>query len=393
MKRCVKGVLLAAGMVSLCAGGTSVAQTDDGPATVKALGEPDMAALIKADGIRESSQPVREILKNWHRPKKVVVFTDKNPGRLAWLREVVPADVKLVEVKNTEQGLKEVADADAVITRSCTKAMINAAGPNFEWMHVNTTGVEGCFTGDPIPEKIKPDGTVVVTNRTRIDGLAVGYHGFALMVALSRGLEVYARRDDRGNYPPFDHNQFWEMNGRTVLVVGLGGIGSVFAKHAHDLGMHVIATNGSIPNPLPAYVEHVGLPGDLLDLAPKADVVVSCVPLTTTTTGMFNAAFFAKMKRGAMFLNITRDKVVVEPDLVAAIKSGQVGSAGLDDYDRRPDNPLYALPTVLLTPHTGAQDGLEVNGAEDAWALARENLRRFVNGDKLLSLVDPAKGY
>jgi len=96
-----------------------------------------------------------------------------------------------------------------------------------------------------------------------------------------------------------------------------------------------------------------------------------------------------------MFINVTRGEEMVEADLVAAAKSGQVGAVGLDDYDRRPDNPLLTLPYALLTPHISSQasdTGMDLGG-EVTWELARENLRRFVAGDKLLALIDPAKGY
>jgi phosphoglycerate dehydrogenase-like enzyme len=398
MRNCVTTLLLAAGLIALSASGPLLAQTNQRrpPAPVSTpLPEPDMAALIRQQGIPESDQPVRVFLKNWHRPKKIVVFPDNNSNRMAWLREVVPADIKLVEATSTQDGLKELADADAQLGNICNKPMVNAGGPNFEWIQDNHTGVDACFAGDGVPAKIRPAGTVVVTNIQHVISGSVGYHAVALMMALSRGMEIYARDDPTGKFPTIDHSQLWEMPGRTILVVGLGGIGSTIARLSHDLGMHVIATNATLPNPVPDYVEHVGLPDELMDLAPRADVVASGLPLTPQTQGIFNAAFFAKLKHGAMFINVTRGEENVEADMVAALKSGQLGSVGLDDYDRRPDNPLFTIPTALLTPHISAQasDTDMDLGGEVTWQLARENLRRFINGDKLLSVVDPARGY
>ncbi len=359
------------------------------------LAEPDVAELVRSLGIVQSDLPVREFLKTWHPPKKIVVFPDNNTNRMAWLREVVPADVQLVEARTPEEGMKELKDADAQLGNICTKAFVNATGPNFEWVQDNHDGVDACFLGADVPSKIKPGGTVVVTNIQRVASSIVGYHAISLMMALSRGLEVYARDDMTGNFPRIDPNQLWDLHGRTLLVAGLGGIGSTVARAAHDLGMHVIATNGSIPKTIPDYVEHVGLPGELLALAPKADVVVSGLPLTAETKGVFNAAFFAAMKHGAMFINVTRGEEVIEPDLVAALKSGQVGSAGLDVSNSLEGNPLLAIPTVLMTPHmSGQASGTEINlGGEVTWQLARENLRRFIAGDRLLSVVNPARGY
>ena len=395
MRYSVKAIMLATGLLGLLAGGDALAQGRAAPPVSTPLPETDMPTLIRTLGIPESAQPVREFLKTWHKPKKIVVFPDNNTNRMAWLREVVPADVQLIEAKTPEEGIKLLKDADAQLGNICNKPFVNATGPNFEWVQDNHTGVDACFTGADVPAKIKPGGGVVVTNIQRVISGAVGYHSFALMVALSRGLEVYARNDPTGTFPPIDRDQLWSMQGRTLLVAGLGGIGSTHARLAHALGMKVIATNATIPATIPDYVDHVGLPGELLDLAPQADVVASGLPLTPETTGIFNAAFFAKMKKGAMFINVTRGEEHVEADLVEAVKSGQVGAVGLDDFNRRPDNPLLTLPHVLLTPHISAQAvDTDFNlGGQVTWDLARENLKRFVNGDKLLSVIDPARGY
>ena len=387
-------LILAASVMVSCIGSERVmaqgARERPGVSPVSTpLPEPDMPALIRSLGMPESREPVKVFLKNWHRPKKIVVFPDNNTNRMAWLREVVPPDVKLVAADRADAtALKELKDADAQLGAICTKALTNAGGPNFEWVQDNHEGVDACFMGDAVPAKIKPGGTVVVTNIQRVISTAVGYHAVALMLALSRGLETYAREDVTGNFfPRLDPNRLWELKGRTLLVAGLGGIGSTVARAAHDMGMHVIATNGSVPSPLPDYVEYVGLPGELLDLAPKADVVVSGLPLTPATTGIFNAAFFAKMKHGAMFINVTRDEEVIEPDLLAALQSGQVGSAGLDAISSLDANPLLKAPNILVTPHmSGQASDTDLNlGGEVTWEVARENLKRFINGDKLLS--------
>src|SRR6185437_6741435 len=112
---------------------------------------------------------------------------------------------------------------------------------------------------------------------------------------------------------------------------------------------------------------------------------------------MFNAGLFSKMKHGVMFINVARGGLVADADLIAALKSGQVGSFATDvtePFDLPPDDPLFDAPNVLITPHMAAQaiDAENGVGGETTWAIARENLRRYVNGDKLLSVVDPRRG-
>jgi phosphoglycerate dehydrogenase-like enzyme len=184
----------------------------------------------------------------------------------------------------------------------------------------------------------------------------------------------------------------WEVKGRTMLVAGLGGIGTEVAKRAHALGMAVIATRNSGTEG-PPFVAEVGLPDKLLPFAARADVIVNTLPLTPETKGLFDRRFFDAARRGALFINVGRGGTVVTDDLVAALQDGRLGGAGLDVTDPEPLPPGHALwraPNVIITPHVAAM--LEGN-EEPRWVLARENLRRYVEGGKLLSEVDVRKGY
>jgi phosphoglycerate dehydrogenase-like enzyme len=120
---------------------------------------------------------------------------------------------------------------------------------------------------------------------------------------------------------------------------------------------------------------------------------VSTLPLTPETKGLMNKAFFDAAKRGALFINVGRGATVVTDDLLAALKDGRLGGAGLDVTDPEPlppEHPLWHAPNTIITPHVSASlQGNEV----PRWILARENLRRYVAGDKLLSEVDVKKGY
>jgi phosphoglycerate dehydrogenase-like enzyme len=177
-----------------------------------------------------------------------------------------------------------------------------------------------------------------------------------------------------------------------VLVVGLGGIGTEVAKRAHALGMRVIATRASGRDG-PPFVSYVGLPDELRKLAGEADFIVNTTPLTPATTGVFDAAFFAATKQGAYFVNVGRGKSVVQSDLVDALKSGRIAGAGLDVTDPEPlpsDHPLWKFPNVIITPHVSAESDVD---QQVRFAILRENLRRYVAGEKMLSVVDVAKGY
>lgn len=388
-------------LVGLVAIGLTGAQAQNStqrelPGVSTPLPEPNMDMVIKDLRLTESSKPVSDMIQGWKRPRKIVVWPDNNTNRIAWLQEVAPG-VKIVAVHSRDEMIKELGNADGQIGDICRKEYVAAAGPDFHWIYDHHVGMEACFGGD-VPDKLNVGGSVVVTNTQRVFSNAVALHAFALMLALGRGIDQYARMDPTGHFSAVPYERLWEFDGRTLLIAGLGGIGSVMAKMGHDLGMHVIATNGSIPNSIPGYIERVGLPSELESIIGKADVVMSALPITPLTTNLFNADLFAKMKRGAMFINVARGQQVVQSDLIAALKSGQIGAAGLDvtEPNRLPENdPLFSAPNILITPHMAAQaiDAADGTGGEATWDVARENLRRYVNGGKLLSVVDPTRGY
>jgi phosphoglycerate dehydrogenase-like enzyme len=156
--------------------------------------------------------------------------------------------------------------------------------------------------------------------------------------------------------------------------------------------MTVIATRNSGTDG-PPFVAQVGLSNELHRFAARADVIVNTLPLNDQTRGMFNKAFFDSAKRGALFINVGRGATVVTADLVAALMDGRIGGAGLDVTDPEPlpaDHPLWRAPNVLITPHVAATID---TGDEPRWLIARENLRRYVAGGKLLSEVDVKRGY
>ena len=178
-----------------------------------------------------------------------------------------------------------------------------------------------------------------------------------------------------------------ELEGRTALVVGLGGIGTQTAKRAHGLGMRVIATRNSRREG-PEYVAYVGLADETLELARQADVVINTAPLTDATRGMFDAEIFSAMKPTAFFISIGRGASTVTEDLIAALEKGDIAGAGLDVTDPEPlppEHPLWTAPRVIISPHTG---GRSDQSRERLFRLVAENLRRYATGDALLSVVD-----
>jgi phosphoglycerate dehydrogenase-like enzyme len=307
-------------------------------------------------------------------------------AQAAALQAVAPG-VAVVAAPDRAAAVREARDADVVIGE-CVAEVIEA-GPRIRWVQRMYAGVERCVAIPAFAER-----GIVLTNMQKVAGSVMAEHAMAFMFGLTRGLAAFVPAQARGEWADeaVPESRMWEVKGRTMLVVGLGGIGTEVAKRAHALGMTVLATRNSGTEG-PDYVAEVGLADKLLPFAGRADVIVSTLPLTGETKGLMDKDFFDAVKRGALFINVGRGGTVVTDDLVAALGDGRLGGAGLDVTDPEPlppAHPLWRAPNVIITPHVAAS--LEGNEGP-RWLLARENLRRYVAGDRLLSEVDVRKGY
>jgi phosphoglycerate dehydrogenase-like enzyme/glyoxylase-like metal-dependent hydrolase (beta-lactamase superfamily II) len=368
------------------------------------------ADLIEDFGVYEGPSPTKESA-GWARPKRIVVPA-LMPAKLQELKIIAP-DVLFVPVKDASEAAREAGDADAVLG-FCTEDIVNA-NPKLRWIQVAHAGVEK----DLAPAVVKSN--VVVTNTARLYGPNVADQAMALLLGLTRGMAAQVHKDAtpiaaRVTPPNWDRvkniSKADELHGKTILVVGLGGIGTQIARRADAFGMRVMAidpgvarSNGSIKAtggpgrgllsvaPMkPDFVFSVDGSEKFMELLPKADVVVLACPLTAETKVMMGLPQFKAMKPTAQFINIARGGLVRSDDLVAALEQKLIAGAGLDVTDPEPlpdSSPLWKMPNVAISPHVGPSP----EGRDRQWRLFRENVRRFVAGEPLLCVVDKAKGY
>lgn len=370
MKRCISR--LAVGLAAACLASTvSAAESSSG------------ASVIEHYGLEQAQTPVSQH-PGWRKPKRILV-AGWIPQLAETLRPEAP-DVEFITASDAADAAKKAAGVDAVIG-ICTPA-IAAAGKSVRWIQVLSAGVEKCLV---TPEMKQRD--IVLTNMRRVTGPIIAEHVIAMALAFTRGLDVYipvrAKREWREIVPP---GRMAVVEGKTMLVVGLGGIGSEVAKRAHALGMKVTAIRAS-GRTGPEFVSYVGLPDELGKLTATADFIVNTVPLTAQTTGIFDAAFFAKMKPTAYFINVARGGSVVTAALVDALNNNKIAGAGLDVTDPEPlppDHPLWTAQNVIITPHVASDSDL---GFDALAAVVKENLRRYIAGERMLSVVDLNRGY
>jgi len=372
---------------AMCVSGGSATEASDN-ADGKSGSPPtqtqEQVSLVKRYGLEESKAPVRE-RAGWAPPRKVLVW-NRTPQLLSTLQSAAPG-VDLIPAANQAEAVRLAAEADAVIG-FCSEEVL-AAGPRIRWVQVFWAGVEDCVSVPALRER-----AVLLTNMQRVAGPVMAEHVVAMMLAFARGLQFFIPERAAGRWTdePPSSVRMVTIEGKNVLVVGLGGIGTEVARRAHALGMRVTATRAS-GREGPEFVSYVGLPDELHKLAADADFIVNTTPLTPQTTGIFNAKFFAAAKPGAYFFNVGRGGSVVEADLVAALESGRIAGAGLDVTDPEPlpaTSALWKMQNVIITPHVSSDSEL---GLDARVALIRENLRRYVTGERMLSEVDLGKGY
>ena len=368
-------VLAAFGALSSSSAGAD----DAAPATAEAT-----RALVARLGLEESATPVRE-RAGWRRPRRVLVW-NLEPRLLPAIEAAAPG-VEIVTAGDIAGAVTAVRDVDAVL--GLCSAELLAAGRDIRWIQAYSAGVERCVSVPAVRER-----DVLLTNMQRVAGPVMAEHVVAMMLAFARGLHFYIpeRMAARWTAERPASVRMLTLEGKTLLVVGLGGIGTEVARRAHALGMRVTAIRAS-GREGPEFVAYIGLPDELRKLAGEADFIVNTTPLTPATTGLFDAGFFSAAKPGAFFVNVGRGRSVVQAALVAALKSGRLAGAGLDVTDPEPlpaESPLWQMQNVIITPHVSADSDL---GNEARFAIAIENLRRYVAGERMLSVVDVARGY
>ena len=344
--------------------------------------------LMAEFGLREAPAPV-SAQPRWRAPQKIIVDTGV-PGLLEALRTQA-SGVQFIGAGSPDSAAAVSAGADAVIGRSafiCDERLLSA-GRDLRWLQSVYAGVEACAAR----ANVLRERQIMVTNLRAISAPVIAEHVIAFTFALSRGLYAWVPlREQRLWAADSSRAPMSVISGKTMLIVGLGGIGSEVAKRANALGMRVIATRAT-PQQKPDYVEYVGVSSELGTLIGQADVVVNALPLTAETRGIFDAAMFARMKRTAFFINVGRGQTVVTADLTTALKSRTIAAAALDVVDPEPlpkDDPLWAQPNLVLTPHISGDSDL---GVESSVRVLRENLRRYVAGERMLSVVDVGRGY
>lgn len=246
--------------------------------------------------------------------------------------------------------LEAAADADALIVRnrSQVNAELLAAAPRLVAVGRLGVGLDNIDLAGCEARGIK------VIPATGANARAVAEYVIGTMLSLLRG--AYASTADvaAGTWPRTALSQGLEAHGRTLGVVGFGGIGRLAAQLARGLGMRIVGSDAALPAAHPAWQEAGAEPLALDELLGQADVVTLHVPLTPETRHLLDAARIARMRPGAILINTSRGGIVDEAALAAALRAGRLRGAALDVFEQEPlpaGSPLADAPNLILTPH------------------------------------------
>ena len=261
--------------------------------------------------------------------------------------------------------LKAVAESDALITRRGTPVTAELVNAGTRLRIVGRAGV-GL---DNVDVDACTARGILVINAPTANIMSATEHTMAMLLALCRNIPEAHASVKRGEWTRSKFMGF-ELDGKTLGVIGLGRIGSRVTARARTFGMRVIAYD---PYIAPSVFDKAGAQAvSLDDLLTRADIITVHTPLDDETRGMIGAAQFAKMKDGVIVLNIARGGIYQEEALAEALKSGKVAGAAIDVYESEPpgkDHPIVSSPNVILSPHIGAntieaQDRVAVTTAE-----------------------------
>lgn len=252
---------------------------------------------------------------------------------------------------------------------------------DLKWVHIHSAGADR-----PVYVALRDRG-VTVTTSSGANAEVVASTALAGLLALARRFPQLMAAQREHRWAPLLGEQLpRDLRGQTVVLVGWGPIGQRIGSVLRLLGLWLIVVRNS-PAPSPDGVEMVTF-DEFTKVLPRADWLLLACPLTDKTRRLVDAQALAALPRGAGLINVARGEVVVEQALIAALRSGQLGSAYLDVFEHEPlapDSPLWDMPHVIVTPHSaGHSDG----NYQRVIDLFLANLRRWCAGEPLVNAIE-----
>lgn len=260
--------------------------------------------------------------------------------------------------------------------------VLNAA-PSLRWHHAPNAGVNHILT----PKYLERD--LILTNGAGVHGIPIAEFVITYLLAYSKRLPSLYKLQNEQNWQRGLPIQ--ELFGKTLLIIGAGGIGQEIAVRAKAFGMRIFGSSRQ-SQPLPNFDKVVGA-NEWKELLPESEFVVIAAPLTPETKGLIDLETLRLFRPDSYLINIARGAIVEESALTKALQEGWIAGAALDTVFTEPlpaESPLWTLPNVFITPHCS---GNSPRVKERTIALFLENFTRYRQGQQLRNVVDKTAGY
>jgi D-2-hydroxyacid dehydrogenase (NADP+) len=292
--------------------------------------------------------------------------------------ELRKTGIKCFQVKSYEEFQKRIGEADVVSVSGMWKNDLIPSAAKLKFIQSISSGMDQ-YSKEQLAAR-----NVRLASAAGVNARAVAEHALSLILAVARRLPE--ARDNQ-------HKKVWrgmigdltqredELGGRTLLIVGMGRIGSHLAKLAKAFDMKVVGIRRD-PKAGANGADSIHGMADLVKLVPQADYVALTCALTPETTGLMSAAAFAAMRKSATFVNVARGRVADEAALIKTLQAGSIAAAAIDVTAEEPlpaASPLWELPNVFITPHTAGETRAYEDNVID---ILIENLERLWRGDK-----------
>lgn len=279
---------------------------------------------------------------------------------------------------------EQVQQADIIFGNVDPKLI--AGSRKLKWLQLNSAGTDGY-----LKEGILKDGTLL-TNATGAYGLAISEYMIGTLLLMMKKMDRYLENQSKGLWK--DEGNVHSIYNSRILVVGMGDIGSEFARKVNAMGAKVVGVTRTTKS-CPDYAEKMITMEQLDEEMGKADVIVSSLPASANTYQIFNRAMFGKMKKGCYFINVGRGNAVESLALVDALNEEHLAGAALDVTDPEPlleDHPLWKAKNIVITPHISGFFHLPET-FERVVNISIENLKLFQANQQLKNEVDFKTGY
>ncbi|MBL8228413.1 MAG: D-2-hydroxyacid dehydrogenase [Bryobacterales bacterium] len=254
-----------------------------------------------------------------------------------------------------------------------------------KWVHSLAAGLENVL----FPALV--ESPAPMTNSKGVFARSLGEFTIAAALYFAKDFRRMMKSQEAGVWDPFDVE---ELTGKTLGIVGYGGIGREAAKRAVAMGMRVIALRRNPANSSgDALISQSHGPDGIGELLAASDYVLVSAPNTAATRGLIGEAQLRRMKKSAVLINVGRGPVIVESALIQALEQGWIRGAALDVFDVEPlpaGHAFYRLPNVLLSPHCADHTP---GWIEESMQFFVDNFLRFHRGEALMNLVDKQAGY